>query len=173
MHACVWMSGGKGVIFPSGHPFRLTDRPPKEGASVGPVLPPPPRALGQLFAPPFLGPRVTCPKPPWKPVPAALPLSFFASRVAHPPSQALTLNLGAGRRDASRALTPAYLTPGARRSLVGGQSLEVATRRCAGDSRAAAGVGGDNHRPRRGPSPCPPPPAAPRSPVLRPKAGPP
>lgn len=111
---------GERCNFSSGHPFRLTNRPPKEGASVGPELPPPSSGTWPAVRAAFSGPRprVTCLEPPWKPAPAALPPSC-AARVAHPPSQALTLNLGAGRRDASRALTPAYLTPGARRSLVG------------------------------------------------------
>lgn len=94
---------------------------------------------------------------------AALPISFFAAPAAHPRSQALPLNPGAGRRDASPAPTPAYLTPGAHWSLVG-------TVPGGGDAEARrrlAGRGGGRRRgspPCHGPSPLPPP-AAPRSPV--------
>lgn len=120
------------------------------------------------------GPRpgVTCPEPPWKPPhPSHLPPPPHPRRpssspgpATHPPERA-----GAASPVRSPRLTP---STGARGSLAG-QSLEAATRRRAGDSRAAAGSEARLTAPAAAPPPPPLPRAAQRGPVLRPKAGPP
>lgn len=164
---------GLGVVnFPLGHPFRLVDRPPKEGARVGPGLPPPPSpGTWPVVRANFSGPRprVTCPEPAWKAATAALPPSFFAAPAAYPRFQALPFNLGAGTRDASRTPTPAYLTPVSRgdspwRWRRGGALATPGPRR-GSEARLT-------HPPR--PLPLfPHPHPGPEQPNLRPKAGPP
>lgn len=102
---------------------------------------------------------MTCPEPPWKPAlqPFLFPSSPHRPPILNPrPCHSTPERVGATLLLHSPRLT----LPRERTGLSWGQSLEVATRRRAGDSRAAAGVGGEAH----GPSPLPPP-AAPRSPV--------
>lgn len=118
------------------------------------------------------GPRpgVTCPEPPWKPPhPSHLPPPPHPRRpssspgpATHPPERA-----GAASPVRSPRLTP---STGARGSLAG-QSLEAATRRRAGDSRAAAGSEARLTAPRCGPSPSPPPPGGTTRPSAPPEGG--